>query len=1498
MASYHKKKVPVLIAFSVAAMLVANVQAKASDDVDDDRTTVVLPSGINDLNGIDFKTESIKKYYSTNRTSDKSKQVVFYNLGTKKFLNYGGYWGSHAALSDVPQVFWLQRHNDDVEKQYIYDNIRYPETAGGQTSASTTVKTSLTDVLSLKKVNVGSLEGSHHSNATYKYIKIVNADGLEKVLTTTDGTALKDYSPAGATFSTGDMSIDFWNQSIEAEINLSGCTATNDKNLENLLTIGEDIANWNGGTASKLHFYVWKTSDGYTLRMQNIMSGKYPDNNASRRDVSLSTADLKIKLSAYGLFINGEKVYDTGFTAADGVKHDNTLRVASTQGNVRSNATYSDIKLTRIADVDFLAADSLAAYMNDGVYKPNGQPFKMNADIDFDIQQLTAKIDMSTAQHSTDKNENVISIGSDVQNWAPTNDGANIHFYFFGWPKDASGNYQKDAGYRLKVDFAKKGGKYQELTNAASSNKGEWLIPASKLIDEQGNQTSIISIVLNKDGLFIQGDKVEDTQAQKFIDMVLGLNYIEVGSCEGKERSHASYHTLKTERIVTDADKTLVKADDIQKGATFKSDEFSLGPNTLQTTIDVSSCQTKGETLLSIGNDVDNFTTGKLGSNTLHFYYQEKIDGVGYVMRVASASSSYAADTHNRYVKSADGKFSIALTTDGLTVNGGQVFLADDEIMYEPISYVSGKEGDVVPFLTDSENHPIVNENGKYTIDSVIGKGMKAWNTTYTYVNDSDNADEFNAFIYSNVQKQTSSSQREGQAMAWTPSLDNPGWGNVGAFIDRTIPESKTDIDASRGYAQWTLAKVSGIDGFSSSDNIYTISLRPNQAITELVKNPNVNEGYSTKVYPEGDKTFFLQADREYIYSSDLGGTTKGFYYNDTDGSKLQDVTSAEAEYSETGVTTDLNALWKVFTIEEYYRLFKSESSEMTNMLNLSFLLKDPDFKRENADLSYWTVEDTYGGTITDKLRIGYDGYYKNKVTDKDYVQVSSYKLVNKKVSNHARYMGVEAMNGARGRMYQDVELSYPGWYAISCRGLSNAGAKLFVQMINDDGTTTTALTTPLAGITDEERTRLNATAYSTDGLPGWPYDYYEKTKGGTDGMPFYNALVDMNDRNLNDGKNVEKYTSQVAIYIDPDDVNVDKGKTKKLRFGVMIDGVNDNTAQATTSTNSDEWTVFDNFELLFGGNSIEPNIVIDEDATNLDYIEKSIHQFSMRPLHLNRKFNPGKWNTLVLPVSLSESQFTKAFGDDAKLATLTGITSSTIEFSTVKSETSDGVFLQAMVPYIIFTNKSTGDHAEYTGKLATRESNGMKFIDVTSPANHFFIEGVTLAGCKRDESNQPYYELSTDYPGFEVKGSRTNEMDGIYLQSYGVICKTYEKRDGVNTIIEGRPDLKGGYVFKNSDMYRIKSQYGTKGLRCWFTPIETTTGSASQSLKVVIDGIKDDTTGLNDLLIDDGQIIGGRYAEGIYNLNGQKVSGSEDASQLPSGIYIVNGTKRVVGRR
>ena len=260
-----------------------------------------------------------------------------------------------------------------------------------------------------------------------------------------------------------------------------------------------------------------------------------------------------------------------------------------------------------------------------------------------------------------------------------------------------------------------------------------------------------------------------------------------------------------------------------------------------------------------------------------------------------------------------------------------------------------------------------------------------------------------------------------------------------------------------------------------------------------------------------------------------------------------------------------------------------------------------------------------------------------------------------------------------------------------------------------------------------------------------------------------------------------------------------------------------------------------------------------------------------------------------MLPVSLTKNQLQSTFGANTRLAMLKTLTSTSIEFESVKLDKKGGtdVVFEACKPYIIFPekDKEESNSASYTAILNVK--NKKKKVNV--PAGHYTIAKVTNVDLSRINKDN----WTTTLYG----GDKTITAYGTFARTFGEYTEkdedgTYSDVTNKGKIIKGRPTLVNCYFFDKGNMYHSATRpRGLRGFSCWFEPVS---GGTTQNVQVTLDGVSQGTTGIEDILADYEQPVS-RFANGIYNLNGQLVKQGNSTAGLPSGMYIVNGKKCIV---
>lgn len=1425
---------------------VAPTVARTNDDANVQPSSTYKPKSAKELKGSVISYETRKDHWSvgcpTTPAEGQTEQdvmnriFVFYNYKTGKFLSLGGWWGMRTVLSDVPYLFWLQRRN---EKLITTSNtVRYPLNPG-----ETTVVPSLLEYLfhvqynQPRPVYVGSnyTDGSKETEtyATFNYIRLItnaSGDASESI------TELAKPATPGAKFSSTINNLDLTKQRIEAEIDLSTCKKSN----ETVLSIGSDITRWGWGDAEKhalvdnIHIFYNATDTDGTLKahqMQVVFLGRGTAANGVKKDFYNvdPSKPVKLVLTSNGLSVSLTNELEGQTYYPDYVKNLNQ------NGKIQVGSQESTISHAIYNYVRIVNADGTTQNIVDDNYTPNAKWGGNDIDFDINTQSIEVKMDLTNCVSGVQTNNKGVIV-----------DDENI--ISFG---DQIAKW--DPGYHIHLYYTQKT-KTLEMVYLPNKHSDSYRTKVTVVPENP------LYLRLDKNGLTYSNGDFQESTITLFDDQSLGAklayaegNSIDIANVQGDSRSHATYNSVK----VGTADLTAAfNAADKTKGYS-TSQLIDINSQSIDAQIDLSTCTGTNENILSLGNDADGWPASKDWYNNyadsigrIHLYYTQsnKTLTIWYVGRGQQMQ-------FNRTVEPTSPLTIHFSKAKGLVIDGVSYFGRFE------IPYTAGLEGEQVRYKNVKNNVPEIDADGNYIIDQENGHGITRVYENYIYANESRTEKRQTYFIASNFTKSSDAYINEGSLLAYTNVDAAKAEYNAGTYGDRTV----TGLSGmnSPEVSQWSIDPVPDPSG--QGQNLYTLSLTMKYDAESSLGNDLTNA-----------KQFFLAPTQKYVYGPD------GNKYYDSDPTESgQYATDEYTDVELTSTQSDLN-YWKVISLYDYRQIMDNSDSELRNQVDASYLISDADFLRENAVLNRWT-------STVDKnhLRIGYDDYYKTSPAEKDYTGAGKNKRYN-----HARYMAANIYNGGRGAMYQDITVFIPGWYVVHCQGMTNVGAKLFIERVNTMSNDTQSNTKELTAITADEL----ATLRSTDtNVAHWPMDT---------NMPLYNSAVWMNDPYRKDA-DLAKYDNQVLLYVD----NISMQNPATLRIGVRVDGGKDGVAT------QDEWTVFDNFRIQFGGASAEkePFLILDEDKTSLDYIDKGVHPYMGKSLLLHRTFKENQWNTFILPVSLTKKQYVGAFGEESRLAELDNLTPNAINFSSVniKDASDDAVVLKAGDPYIIKPVKLAGNTSDGTQEIWTWASNGAESEQVTVGTPYYTILGVTLDGPKLTAGNQfehynftsadatyngaTYYADGTVY----VKASEGKDGDGRgTMVMKGVYCKNYTG----STINEGHASLnltgnQYAYVMSGNDMKRLPQgkPYGTKGLRCWF---EYALNDASQAApQVIIDGIGGEVTSIDDIQ-DDHLPTATRYANGVYNLNGQLLRHANNTDGLDSGIYIVNGKKILVNSK
>lgn len=631
------------------------------------------------------------------------------------------------------------------------------------------------------------------------------------------------------------------------------------------------------------------------------------------------------------------------------------------------------------------------------------------------------------------------------------------------------------------------------------------------------------------------------------------------------------------------------------------------------------------------------------------------------------------------------------------------------------------------------------------------------------------------------------------------------------------------------------------------------------------------NKVYYVKMLKDG-KNYYVQANPDDNPGNHTLNTTK--------------LTKDDLDYK--------NQEWKIITKKEYYELVNANPANMEDVIDFSFILKSPNFRVNNTETSKWNATGE-----TDKIFFGDNEQYKTFANRGNKTWTKYYETHQK---NYGKLFYTYARGAKNFEFYQDIQVHKAGWYLLRCNG--------FTTQVNDKGRVSARL---MMGVVKDGSINKSG-VYSAATLNKLSVDdattLMGKDKDGTGaGRAFFDG----------------KYENQVQVCLDDKDwvTKISETNPVTLRIGYYVD--------ADCVLQPGDVTCVDNFKLLYAGPRRNPELILDEDQTDLMYLTNAKDTYKNSVLHLNRTFKEGQWNSLILPVDLKFGQMKRTFGDDVKVAKLTSLKDGVVTFRTVEPKQDSDVMVTAFEPYIVkptvltddkglaytaekfytrLTDESEANNAYWLAADGKSESQDPKnCFSLTIPGNHYDITMVTLNRDKLIEHLKLSEEDKTHYDKGEYNLIDWNKVNWISqtsfstgakendLTCYGTLAKTYYKDDnGQGVILPGRDDLSDDYVMRDGKIVHVphNQKYGLKGFRCWFEVKGSHPIAAAPRLE--IDGIIDDATSIDDLNSQPSQFTSRHKGiSGVFNLDGQKVRDEESTQNLPKGIYIVNGRKVVV---
>ncbi len=537
--------------------------------------------------------------------------------------------------------------------------------------------------------------------------------------------------------------------------------------------------------------------------------------------------------------------------------------------------------------------------------------------------------------------------------------------------------------------------------------------------------------------------------------------------------------------------------------------------------------------------------------------------------------------------------------------------------------------------------------------------------------------------------------------------------------------------------------------------------------------------------------------------------------------------------------------------IDDYRKVINSQTKKY---INVSGLVQDARFERNNKGIN----GDLYGDYDKEsKDNVWQFRYNRNEDTYvfpnlQDNVQELAYMTA---------WVGPKGdYNGKTGNyLIQKITGLKPGLYRVNCQGFYfNPGNQ------NDKNNTSFVFASQHYQDISNQTTLKTIESADWELMRNMTFNGSEKTADGFNGFKdiatkyCVNAGKIFAESNPYEDKDVDsrKYDNSVAVLVKADEGS----ETGTLYIG------------AGKRANEGGYAYFDNFQLFYMGdkqwyldatNTSTSEFTTTKNDGDTYYTPSGINRNSgAKPYtfpviyNIRRYFNVGKWESLILPCTLTGDQVKQTFGGDqeVKLSVYDRVEGTCVYFKTVDTD-KEGIV--AGKPYIIKVGKEADiktKNDEYTfpwGNNTTVKVKGpiYQVKGVVPPT--FMGEGVT-----KEE---------------KISGGYKVQFHGFYYDPGAAPANAY--------------------VVNNGDMYHLSSDWNNFVGTSWYVTITDAQGYA-KALSFSFDG-DSSTTAIENVA---GQEDAAVQTDGfVYNLSGQRVGTRNDMGNLSSGIYVVAGKKFVV---
>ena len=599
------------------------------------------------------------------------------------------------------------------------------------------------------------------------------------------------------------------------------------------------------------------------------------------------------------------------------------------------------------------------------------------------------------------------------------------------------------------------------------------------------------------------------------------------------------------------------------------------------------------------------------------------------------------------------------------------------------------------------------------------------------------------------------------------------------------------------------------------------------------IKSVDTNNGYQIYSTWSDNQGYNDDVDRSYYLS----------YYADPNSQKKFLV-----------VTTD-ESLAETFYFIKKKNYHNAINSQNKKYINVSGLVQDARFERNNKGID--GSNGLYGDYGTQSKNN--DWQFRYDRSDDAYVFPNLQDNVEE-LAYMTAWVGPKGSKEQKGNyLIQEIKGLKPGLYRVNCQGFYfNPGNK-------DDKDNTS-----FVFASQDYKDISNQTALKTIESDDW-YKMQDGTyngsaiDGGLNGFKTYaikhcvNAGKIFAESNPYEDKDVDsrKYDNSVAVLVKADEGS----ETGTLYIG------------AGKRANEGGYAFFDNFQLFYMGdkqwyldatNTSTSEFTTTKNDNDNYHTPSGINHNPAGDDHyeypvtynIRRYFNLDKWESLILPCTLTGDQVKQTFGGDkeVKLSVFDKVEGTCVKFRSVNPDT-EGIV--AGKPYII----KVGKEADIKTKNDVYTFPWGNSITVKVKGPIYQVKGVVP-------------------PTFNGDGVTTEEeiSGGYKVQFHGFY---YDK---------GAAPAHA-YVVNNGNMYHLSSDWNNFVGTSWYVTITDAQGNA-KALSFSFDGDSSTTAIENVTRQEDAAVQTDGF---VYNLSGQRVGTRNNMSNLSSGIYIVAGKKVVV---